>query len=470
MIRKQLIFISVVVFLLSGCATLGLSPLKDRMLQSVKYSDKELAAADAENEAIVSKYKTVDDAQDMARLNSIKNRIQAVLPRKDIDFQMHILNSDDVNAMTTGGRHIYIFKGLLKDVKNDDELACVVAHEIAHSLSRHVAKGTTIGVLTSIGSLAASLVTQGQQYAQTAIALSAQALPATFTRSDEKEADALAASFAYQAGYDISKAKYFFERLAEEERNYNKKANEQLIPALNMASTNYNTALNNYNTWLSNYRNYPNQANYGGLLNAHNQLNYYNNQFQQIKAAYLNFSLSNLGWFRTHPDSTSRANLFVRLSDYMGGKASVEDLENYDKQTANALATLKEINELSEQGFMTKSGVKALELFKKAKALYDKKKLKAAKSVLKETLNLKPDYKEAIKLQEDLNNDIKNFLEHLSGKTEREVTAVFGAPVSMKDVEQGYIGRKYDLNGRVVLVYFKNKIVDHWRDENNPGN
>ncbi|MDD5465955.1 MAG: M48 family metalloprotease [Candidatus Omnitrophica bacterium] len=406
--KKQLIIVWAIVLLLNGCATLGLSPLKDRMLQSVKYSKDELAAADGENKAIVSKYGVVDDPRSMARLDSIKKRLEAVLPRKDIDFNIHILNSKDVNAMTTGGRHIYVFKGLLNSVDSDDELACIIAHEMAHSLSRHRAKMTTISVLTAIGSIAVGTVTGGQSSVQTIIGLSAQALPATFSRADEKEADVLAADFAYRAGYDISRARNFFKKLAEQERLFNIKANTELIPALNMAAANYNTALNNYSLWLYYYRNWPNANNYHGLVNSQNQLNYYYGQLQKVKGDYLNFSLDNIGLFRTHPDSMSRANLYIKLSDYMRGLISAEALARYDKQAINILNTLKEIEGLSSQGFMNQNGVRALELFKKAKTLYDNKKYEAAESLLKEVLNLKPDYQEAVRLQADLAQLIKN--------------------------------------------------------------
>lgn len=267
---------------------------------------------------------------------------------------------------------------------------------------------TTISVLTAIGSIAAGAVTGGQSSAQTIVSLSAQALPATFSRADEEEADVLAASFAYQAGYDISKAQYFFKKLAEQERAYNIKVNTELIPALNMATANYNTALNNYSSWSYYYRNWPNANNYNGLINSQNQLNYYNTQLQNVKAAYLNFALGNIGLFRTHPDSLSRANLFVKLSEYMRGSISAQALANYDKQAINILNTLKEIEGLSSQGFMNQNGVKALELFKKAKALYENKKYEAAEGLLKEVLNLKPDYQEAISLQADLVQLIKN--------------------------------------------------------------
>ncbi len=479
-------FIPITLFLLNGCATLGLSPLKDRMLQSVKYSERELATADAENSAVISQYGAIYDTQDIARLDSIKNKIQAVLPRKDIDFQIHILNSKDVNAMTTGGRHIYIFKGLLDDARSDDELSCIIAHEIAHSLSRHRAKRTTIGILTGLGSIAVTAATQGKESMQTVTALAAQALPATFSRGDEREADVLAAAFAYEAGYDISKAQYFFERLAEKERVYNTKVNAELMPALNIAINNYNIALNNYNTWISYYQNWPNPNNYNGLVNAQNQMNYYYSYLQEVKGTYLNFALSNIGLFRTHPDSMSRANLFVQLSDYMRKPVSTGTLDNFDKSVANILNTHKEIKELSNRGFMNQSGVRALELFKKAKALYSNKNFEAAEGVLKEVLTLKPDYQEAIRLKEDLtrainegkqsqkniytrqdlSSDAEYFLANLSGKREDEITTVLGNSIETKNTEYGDICKKYNFDGRVILVYFKNKIVNHWTNEN----
>ncbi|MDD5614304.1 MAG: M48 family metalloprotease, partial [Candidatus Omnitrophica bacterium] len=320
-------------------------------------------------------------------------------------------------------------------------------------------------ILTALGGIAASMAMQNQETAQNVVALAAQALPATFSREDEKEADVLAAVFAHEAGYDASKAEYFFKMLAEKERAYNMEVSSKLLPALNAATSNYNAALSHYNAWANQYNLTPNQNNYNGLLNAKNQLDYYSYQLENAKAAYLNFALSNIGWFRTHPDSMSRADMYVKMSDYMHGEKSIEDLGRYDSSVVNILKALYQVQDLSRQGLLDKSGLRAMELFKKAQALYNNRNFLAAKNTLKEVLRLKPGYQDALSLEEDLDSYIEYFIENLQGKREREVVAVLGNPIESRKVDSEYIRKRYDFDGRVVLVYFQGDTVSRWTEE-----
>lgn len=54
-------------------------------------------------------------------------------------YQFRVIEGDDVNAFSIPGGYIYVFEGLLRYVESDDELAGVLAHEIAHASFRHLA-------------------------------------------------------------------------------------------------------------------------------------------------------------------------------------------------------------------------------------------------------------------------------------------------------------------------------------------
>ena len=55
--------------------------------------------------------------------------------------EFHLVSSDQLNAFTTGGSHMYIFAQLLVSCRTEDELAAVMAHEFAHVYCRHVHNG-----------------------------------------------------------------------------------------------------------------------------------------------------------------------------------------------------------------------------------------------------------------------------------------------------------------------------------------
>jgi beta-barrel assembly-enhancing protease len=60
--------------------------------------------------------------------------------RPDIKYRFAILNTADINAYSCPGGYIFITKGLLKEIKNEDQLAGVLAHEIGHVSERQIEK------------------------------------------------------------------------------------------------------------------------------------------------------------------------------------------------------------------------------------------------------------------------------------------------------------------------------------------
>jgi len=74
-----------------------------------------------------------------------------------MNITFHYVNEDTVNAFATLAGHIVLYRGLLEKLKHEDELAMVIAHEIAHVKYRHpilsVSHGIVVGIaLTAISS------------------------------------------------------------------------------------------------------------------------------------------------------------------------------------------------------------------------------------------------------------------------------------------------------------------------------
>ena len=55
-------------------------------------------------------------------------------------FKIHIVDDDDFNAFVMGGEDIYVYTGLLKQIKSPDALQAVIAHELGHTIGGHVAQ------------------------------------------------------------------------------------------------------------------------------------------------------------------------------------------------------------------------------------------------------------------------------------------------------------------------------------------
>ncbi len=141
------------------------------------------------------------------------------------DMQFHLVNSETLNAFTTGGEHMYIYSELLETCRSEDELAAVMAHEYAHVYARHVHNGIQRQYLIVAGSaavgIAAHEVAGGEHADEVGYLAGAgammlgQFLSMGYTRDDEAEADELGFVFYTRAGWDPEHFGDFFQQLID---------------------------------------------------------------------------------------------------------------------------------------------------------------------------------------------------------------------------------------------------------------
>lgn len=102
------------------------------------------------SEQVDKLYKTSKNAAFQERVNRIGKELAKIANETPVnvlwgdkklnafDYHFKVLEGDDVNAFSLPGGYLYFFEGLLKYVQSDDELAGVIAHEIAHASLRHI--------------------------------------------------------------------------------------------------------------------------------------------------------------------------------------------------------------------------------------------------------------------------------------------------------------------------------------------
>lgn len=108
-----------------------------------------------------------------------------------------VSEQEDVNAYANINKEVFVYKGLLDYVTNDQELAAVISHEIGHILNGHCAKQ---GVLnTGVNILAQKAA---EKYNATAVAVTQQLTSSKISRNDEFEADLTGVDLMVKAGYN----------------------------------------------------------------------------------------------------------------------------------------------------------------------------------------------------------------------------------------------------------------------------
>ncbi|MFC1804388.1 Maf family nucleotide pyrophosphatase [Candidatus Omnitrophota bacterium] len=148
------------------------------------------------------------------RVEDIGKRIATVCDRKDIDYHFMVLEEDEVNAFALPGGFVYIYRGLIDKIENDDQLACVIAHEIGHIVARHSIKKLQAITGYSILRILTVAAPQGAQVGNAAD-LAFASIITGYAREDELLADRLGTRYAKMAGYDPRAMIDFLEKLQE---------------------------------------------------------------------------------------------------------------------------------------------------------------------------------------------------------------------------------------------------------------
>ena len=113
-------------------------------------------------------------------------------------FMVHVIESDEINAMTDG-RRIGVTTGAMRFVRSDDELAWVLAHEIAHNVLNHSQNARLRAMLSAF--LSATVGDNG---------MAAASAP---QRSLEAQADYVGSYLMARAGYDLQAIEWVWRRV-----------------------------------------------------------------------------------------------------------------------------------------------------------------------------------------------------------------------------------------------------------------
>lgn len=170
-----------------------------------------------DDQQIRDAYTVVSDPLMNQWINEVSNKLWGQVVRKDLPYNIKILDSADVNAFTTIGGYIYINEGTLDFAQSDDELAGVIGHETGHNERRHTvtlpAKQQALNIIFGIASLFSPFIYRFGQLAEAGVM-------AKLSRADELQADQYGLLLMSRSGYDPDAMVSFMQHLGAAYANH----------------------------------------------------------------------------------------------------------------------------------------------------------------------------------------------------------------------------------------------------------
>lgn len=186
---------------------------------------EELAMGDGFMQALKRQAIFIDHPLLNHYIQSLGERLAGASGWNAYPFHFTVIRDDAVNAFAAPGGHISIFSGLILRTDNENELAGVMAHEMAHVTQRHVARmiaGSSTMSLTALAALAAAALVGGSNPQAAAAAVNLGIAGAiqqqiNFTRDHEYEADRIGIQILSGASFNPEGMVSFFEKLSRQE-------------------------------------------------------------------------------------------------------------------------------------------------------------------------------------------------------------------------------------------------------------
>jgi len=169
----------------------------------------------------------VEDPLITEYINEIGHRIGAHANDGSHKFEFFVVDDVRINAFALPGGYIGVHTGLLEATRNEDELAGVLGHEIAHVTQRHIARAihanqrqSILSTALMLGAMVVAAAGGSSDAVRAGIAVAqgtAIQSQINFTRSNEYEADRIGIGALNDAGYDPHGMASFFEVMSRQQ-------------------------------------------------------------------------------------------------------------------------------------------------------------------------------------------------------------------------------------------------------------
>lgn len=216
---KTTLLLLTLAVLFVGCTSK--TPYTNRSQLILLSQTQELALGEQTYKDTLDKSNVITNTTQAKMVKNIGAKIAKVANKKDYEWEFNLVQSDEKNAFCLPGGKVVVYTGIFLVAQNEDQLATVISHEIAHALARHGAERMSQSMVAQGIQVVGTLVvgSQAPQYTQAfnvAYGLGSQyGVLMPYGRMQESEADEIGVHLMKQAGYDLNEALKFWENMSK---------------------------------------------------------------------------------------------------------------------------------------------------------------------------------------------------------------------------------------------------------------
>ncbi|MDD7914240.1 M48 family metalloprotease [Polaribacter ponticola] len=225
---KKIIVLIVAVFLFSECSTV---PITGRKRVNFVSDAQVLPASFAQYKGFLAENKLSSNREMSNQIKNVGKNVAAAVDRfmrannmvteaESYKWEFNLVEDKTVNAWCLPGGKVVFYTGIMPICENENGVAAVMGHEVAHAFAKHGQERMSSGQLQQIGGLAVALGTSNKdpktsQIWNLAYGAGSQVGMLAFSRTHETEADKLGLVFMIMAGYDGREAAEVWVRMSK---------------------------------------------------------------------------------------------------------------------------------------------------------------------------------------------------------------------------------------------------------------
>ncbi len=228
-------------------------PLTGRTQFVTVSRDQEVALGLQSYQQILNQSNVITSGPAYEKVKEIGQRIASVIEpefTEGFKWEFNLIDSEQVNAFCLPGGKVAVYTGLIPVAENEDGLAVVIGHEIAHAVARHGAERMTSQKLQQWGTMAVGMSVGDmdpsvQRGVMQAFGMGSQfGILLPFSRKHESEADDMGLTFAARACFNPEEAPKLWERMAKASEGKEKP------PEFMSTHPNPDTRIDNFKAWM----------------------------------------------------------------------------------------------------------------------------------------------------------------------------------------------------------------------------